>query len=110
MSYLEKLPKLELLCLQVHRDIGSGLFGSMQSFEKIKANAEFRLVVECINLAPCKGHSSRLISIDVNLIEAMRRWGWTVTGEFDVKRFEWSSKNEGLIATQSEFSSLYSAG
>lgn len=101
LPHLKTLPKLELLRLQLKRDLGSGLFGLMQSLEESTGNAEVRLVIGCHDFVAFLKRLNRTVCIDVRMIEAMRRWGWTTTGEFDVKRFECSGENEMLIATRS---------
>ena len=63
--------------------------------EEVKGNARVELVVKDAGFT---------ISIDLSMVDAMRRWGWTVTGEFGVKRFEHIDDGAVLIATQSNFS------
>lgn len=96
---LELLPKLEILRLQVAMDIGSDRLGLFKYVEELKGNAQVTLVVESIGSHGPYGRKRPLISIDASMVDAMRRWGWTVTGEFDVKRSEHKSDGDSGVGT-----------
>ena len=78
-SNLKRLPRLRILRILMFQDVGSCLLPLMQNVEHSKGNAEVSLMIRTIH---CR---QRLVAVDVSLLDAMRKWNWTVAGNFHVK-------------------------
>ena len=79
LSNLKRLPKLQILRIFMFQDVGSYLLPLMQYVERNKGNAEVSLMIRTMR---CR---RRLVAVDFSLLDAMRKWGWTVAGNFHVK-------------------------
>ena len=79
LSSLKRLPRLKTLRVIMFQDVGSYLLPLMQYVERSKGNAEVSLVIRRMR------SRQRLVTVDVSLLDAIRKWNWTVAGNFHVK-------------------------
>ena len=79
LSNLKLLPRLKILRILLFQDVGSYLLPLMQYVERSKGNAEVSLMIRTMR------SRQRLVAVDVNLLDAMRKWNWRVAGKFHIK-------------------------
>ena len=79
LSDLKRLPRLKILRIHMFQDVGSYLLPLMQYVERSRGNAEVSLKIRTVR------SGQRLVAVDVSLLDAMRKWNWTVAGNFCVK-------------------------
>ena len=96
LSDLKRLPRLQLLRIHMFQGVGNYLFPLMEYIERNKGNAEVRLM---IHKMPCR---TRLVVVDASLLDAMRKWNWTVAGNFHVKGSSLVTTSRTILLDPSE--------
>ena len=96
LSDLKRLPRLNILRILMFQDVGSYLFPLMEYIERNKGCAEVRLVIRKMY------YRQRLVAVDVSLLNAMRKWNWTVAGNFQVKGSSLMTTPKTILLDHSE--------
>ena len=79
LSNLKRLPRLKIVRILMFQHVGSYLLALMQNVERSKGNAEVSLIIRT------RHPRQPMVAVDIWVLDAVRKWNWTVAGNFHVE-------------------------